>query len=157
MSNIIVPYVTEKRKQLQLGESHPALLIFDTFLDRVESLFQMPWRIKVWWSKYLESAWTDFNPFGFVSEQTRKDFLHSKYSTWCATWYRKSFDAGKDSSEIRVDMSMAVIKEVSATWLTGLHDHLFHKAGVTDAIQSAPDQVQPREDFLLTLKMKTCM
>ena len=31
MSNIIVPYVMEKRKQLQLGEYHPALVIFDVY------------------------------------------------------------------------------------------------------------------------------
>ena len=61
---------------------------------------------------------------------------------------------------------MAVIKEVSATWLTSLYDHLcsspeiikngFCKAGVMDAIQSAPGQVQPQEeeDFLLTWKIE---
>ena len=64
---------------------------------------------------------------------------------------------------LKVDMRMAVIKEVSATWLTGLYDHLcsspkfikngFHKAGITDAIQSAPDQVLPREeDFFADLE-----
>lgn len=70
---------------------------------------------------------------------------------------QKELDAGKGPSEIRVDMSTAVIEQVGATWLTSLYDRLcsspeilnrFRKADVTDAIQSALGQVQPwEEDF----------
>ena len=102
-------------------------------------------------------------PLDLSVNKPAKYFLRRKFSTWYAALVQKELDAGKGPSEIRVDMRMAVIKEVSATWLAGLYDHLcssaeiikngFHKAGITDAIQSAPDQVQPREeDFFADLE-----
>ena len=97
-------------------------------------------------------------PLDLLVNKPAKDFSHSKFSTWHAALVQKELDAGKGPTEIIVDRSMATIKEVSATWVTGLYDHLcssqeiikngFHKAGIMDAIQSAPapDQVHPCEE-----------
>lgn len=161
VSNIIVPYVIEKRKQLKLGDSHPALLIFDAFSGQCgEPISDALEENKILVVKVPGKCTDKLQPLDLSVNKPAKDFLRGKFGTWYATLVQKELDAGKGPSEIKVDMSMAVIKEVSATWLTGLYDHLcssqdiikngFRKAGITDAIQSfpvpAPDQVHPCED-----------
>ena len=58
--------------------------------------------------------------FRLVCEKVSKDFLRSKFSTWYAYGVQREIENGKNLSEVKIDMSMAVIKEVSAKWLAGL-------------------------------------
>ena len=100
MSNIIVPYVTEKRKQLQLGESHPALLIFDAFFgqsrDTVSDALE---ENKILVVKVPAKCTDRLQPLDLSVNKPAKDFLCNKFSTWYAALVQKEIDAGKGPSE----------------------------------------------------------
>lgn len=63
-------------------------------------------------------------PLDLAVNKPAKDFVHRKFNVWYANLVQKKLGADKNYSEIKIDINMEVIREVSATWLVGVYDHL---------------------------------
>ena len=84
-------------------------------------------------------------PLDVSVNKSAKDFLREKFGTWYAEEVVKQFRAGVEAIAVTVNMSMAVMKELSTRWLTSLYDKFqrektiiingFKNVGTVDALK----------------------
>ena len=117
---IILPYVNEKRKELQLSSDHPALLIFDNFKAQTTSSI-----LKLLDSHKLDIVLLPANctdrlqPLDLSVNKSAKDFLRSQFQSW----YAKKLHAQlqEQSTEvIPIDLKLSAMKPLSAQWMESM-------------------------------------
>lgn len=113
IENILVPHVQEKKAELDLCESFPALVIFDEFkgqtTDRVLELLKKNHIFYV----IVPPNCTDRLQLLEVSvNKTAKEFLHSRFHDW----YASQILSKEDPANAPVDLKLSVMKPVGAKW-----------------------------------------
>ena len=121
--NILLPYLQEKRKQLKLSPSYPALVLFDNFKGQCTEQLLM----------FLDS--NDINvilippnctdrlqPLDVSVNKPVKEFLHQKFHSW----YAESIctQLGGTTAKVPIDLRLSVVKPLGAKWLVDLYDHM---------------------------------
>lgn len=139
---IIVPYVTEKRKQLGLSSNHPVLVIFDVFKGQcTEEVCKLLEESNILYTLVPANCTDQLQPLDLSVNKPAKDFMKRQFQNWYGEMICKQLE---DKVEEEVDMRLSIMKLLSARWLIDMHkyfvDHLsiivngFHRAGIVDAI-----------------------
>ena len=95
-------------------------------------------------------------PLGISTHKAAKDLLREKVRHWYAQEVETQLQAGTAEKAIKINVSMAVIKEVGAKWLTALYDKLrtetsivingFKNVGIIEAVEKAREGLVLDED-----------
>ena len=141
---IIVPFVSQRRKDLKLKSTHPAITIFDGFsgqtTDDVVALLRQHNIIPV----QLPPNCTDkLQPVDLSINKPMKDHMKQKFRQWYAAEVQKKLKT-TPINEVQIDVSLSVIKNPSASWIVSGWQALarrpevaingFRKSGILDSI-----------------------
>ncbi|CAG2215564.1 unnamed protein product [Mytilus edulis] len=135
IEHLLVPYVTDKRDELDLPLKQPALAIFDVFsAHRHASVLDALHRanIKV---VYVPAGCTDqLQPLDLRVNKVYKDILRAKFQDWYADEVAKFLKKKRKLDKFEIDMRLSVIKPLHARWLVKTQKQLETK---NDLIRSA--------------------
>lgn len=142
ISFIIVPYVTEKRKQLGLSSNHPALVIFDVFKGQcTEEVCKLLGDNNILYTLVPANCTDQLQPLDLSVNKPAKDFMKRQFQNWYGEMICKQLEV---KVEEEVDMRLSIMKPLSARWLIDMHKYFvdhpsiivngFHRAGIVDAI-----------------------
>ena len=137
VKEIIIPYVTAKRKSLGLTQDQSAVVLFDVFRGQcVENVLKLLDNNILY--VIVPANCTDkLQPLDLSINKPAKDFLKSRFQEWYSEIIRKQLD---DGIEEEVDMRLSIMKPLSAHWIIELYSYLksrpeimingFHAAGI---------------------------
>lgn len=140
---IILPYIQRKRRDLNLQDDHPALVIYDEFkgqlTDAVHSLLDSN---HIYVVKVPPNCTGRLQPMDLAVNKSVKDFLCKKFQVWYSEQVEKNL---REKVTKVVDTRMSIMKPLGAKWLEELHKYLlqnkslaingFKAAGITDAVK----------------------
>ena len=146
IKSIIVPYIQEKRNDLGLPVSYPALVIFDEFTgqttDEALGLLQENNILYV----IVPPNTTDrLQPLDLSVNKAAKEFLRSQFQAWYASKISSQVKASS-SSITPVDLRLSVMKPIGAQWMVKLYHYFkskpeiitngFKAAGIISILES---------------------
>ena len=142
LSNVLLPYIQQKRKELQLKNDFPALVIFDRFKAQCTTGILDLLRNNHIHVVIVPANCTDkLQPLDISVNKAAKEFLRRQFQDWYSSKISSQLQAG--SSVEPIDLRMAVVKPLSAKWMIALYDYLkskpdiinngFRHAGITAA------------------------
>lgn len=131
----------------------PALLIMDKFRGQMNAPVQENLEDNKILVVAVPAGTTDkLQPLDLSVNKAAKDFLRERFRHWYAQQVMKQLQDHEDPKNVQVNMSTAVMKELSAQWLTALYDNFrgrpdlisngFKEAGIVAALE---DQDQSAE------------
>ena len=141
IESVIVPYMTQKRRQLGLDLKHSGLVILDEFkgqtTNRVLNLLQSNDLMYI----IIPPNCTDQLQLLDVSvNRAAKQFLRNKFENWYTDNIVAQKSADKDVEP--VDMKLSIVKPIAAKWMIDLYNYLvanpqiikngFKHIGITD-------------------------
>ena len=98
-----------------------------------------------------------FQPLDLTINGNTKEFLKNKFSDWYASQITNKLEKGEDVYEIEVKTTLTVMKPMHARWIIGFYEYLrnrpgltikgFNQAGITEAIESELDPLDPFVDL----------
>lgn len=143
ISWIIVPYITEQRKQLGLSSNHPALVIFDVFKGQcTEEVCKLLADSNILYTLVPANCTDKLQPLDLSVNKPAKDFMKRQFKNWYGEMICKQLE---DKVEEEVDMRLSVMKPLSARWLIDMHKYFvdhpsiivngFHNAGIVDVLK----------------------
>ena len=117
ITKIIVPFVSQRRRDLKLKSIHPAITIFDGFrgqtTDDVVALLRQHKIIPM----QLPPNCTDkLQPVDLSINKPMKDHMKQKFQQWYAAEVQQKLKT-TPVNEVQIDVSLAVIKNPSASWI----------------------------------------
>lgn len=139
---ILIPYVTEKRKELKLTDDYPALVLFDSFkgqcTDEVYTLLDQTNILRV----FIPSNCTDkLQPIDLSVNKVAKDFLKKRFQEWYGNIICQQLDDGVCEE---VDLRLSRMKPLSAKWVIKMAEYFktrpeiivngFSAAGILDLL-----------------------
>ena len=138
---VIVPYMTEKRRQLGLDAKHTSLVILDEFKGQTTAkVLNLLQRYNLLYVIVPPNCTDRLQPLDVSVNRAAKQFLRNKFENW----YADNIAAQKSSgSEIEpVDVRLSVVKPMAAKWMIDLYDYFvahpqiikngFKHVGITD-------------------------
>ena len=145
--NIIFPYIKKVREEMY-APSQKAIVLMDNFTGQTTTALLERLEENGIVVIMVPAGTTDrLQPLDVSTNKAAKDFLREKFRQWYAQEVEKQLQAGTCEIAVKVNMGMAVMKEVTAKWLTALYDKLrlessivlngFQKVGITDAVKKA--------------------
>ena len=155
LEEIVFPYLSRKRAELNLPDDQKALLIFDVFkgqkTQRILELMVENHSVYVFVPNNLTN---EFQPLDLTVNGPSKSFLSGKFQDWYAQQITTQMQAGTDVYSINVKTNLSIIKPIHAQWVIGLYDYLRNKtdliikgfeiAGITEAINC---DLEPEDPF----------
>ena len=113
--NVIIPYVVETRRELELADDHPVLAIFDVFAAHRCSDVLAKLQENSIHQVYVPASCTgELQPLDVGVNGDFKQMMKASFSRWYADEVRVAMDEGKSVSDIKVDLRASVIKPLHA-------------------------------------------
>ena len=117
IEKIIVPFVTQKRKALELKVSYPAVTVFDGFRGQTTNDIHTLLKDHSIIAMQLPPNCTDkLQPLDISINKPIKDHMKAKFQQWYANEVRKQLEI-IPVNRVKVDVSLAVVKSPSANWI----------------------------------------
>ena len=116
IEKIIVPYVKQKREQLNLDDDHPALLIaiFNVFKGQcTEEILKMLEDNNIERVMVPTNCTDRLQPLDLSINKPVKEFLRRKFQEWYASQIASQLEADTQ----QVDMYLSIMKPLCAKWL----------------------------------------
>ena len=146
IKSIIVPYIQEKRNDLGLPVSYPALVIFDEFTgqttDEALGLLQ---ENNISYVIVPPNTTDRLQPLDLSVNKAAKEFLRSQFQAWYASKISSQVKASS-SSITPVDLRLSVMKPIGAQWMVKLYHYFkskpeiitngFKAAGIISILES---------------------
>ena len=156
IKQIIVPYVTKTRELLD-APNQTVMVLFDVFKGQTTpAVYEALEENKIVYVTVPGGCTDKLQPLDLSVNRSAKCYLRDKFSAWYADEVKKQLDDGQQASEVKVDMRLSVMKEISAKWLEGMTDKLenspqlivngFKEAWIVDAIETATVPNDENED-----------
>lgn len=156
IEKIILPYVITTRERLN-DPSQTAMVIFDVFKGQTTAaVFNLLEESNIVYEHIPNGCTDKLQPLDLSVNKSAKSYLREKFSTWYAEQVKQQLNAGKQATDVQVDMRLSVMKELSAKWLDSLYDHLrastqliingFKEAGILGAFESPAIPTDPDAD-----------
>ena len=119
---VLFPYVAKKRVELKLEPDHPALVIFDNFNGQCTEDF-----LKLLESNHFDVVLVPPNctdrlqPLDLSVNKPAKNFLRDRFEEWYSKQVCTQLDKGTEIQP--VNLSLSVVKPLSAKWMIQLFHH----------------------------------
>ena len=115
---MIVPYVTETRKQLELADDQPALVLFDVFAaHRCDSVLAKLKSHNIHQVFVPAGCTGELQPLDVGFNQEFKELMKNSFSRWYAEEVREAMELGVAINDVKVDLRATVVKPLHANWL----------------------------------------
>ena len=131
LEKILFPYIEGKRKELQLDDSHPALVIFDRFRAQCTNTI-----LELLASKYVHVAIVPANctdrlqPLDVSVNKAAKEYLRRQFQEWYSEQVCLQLQKDGDATVEPVDLRMGIVKPLGAKWMMGLYDYMKTKPDI---------------------------
>ena len=131
LEKILFPYIKGKRKELQLDDSHPALVIFDRFRAQCTNTI-----LELLASKYVHVAIVPANctdrlqPLDVSVNKAAKEDLRRQFQEWYSEQVCLQLQKDGDATVEPVDLRMGIVKPLGAKWMMGLYDYMKTKPDI---------------------------
>lgn len=147
IEKVIVPFVSCKRKELKLSETHSALAIYDSFKGQttpaILSLLQSHNIIVI----NVPANCTDkLQPLNISVKKPVKEEMRKRFHLWYAEQVQQKLQEGIGVNEVKVEMPASIMKNLSAKKMMATWDELkcraelpingYQKSGIIAAINS---------------------
>ena len=146
ISNIVVPYAAGVRAQMELPDSHPAIVIYDAFRghngEELHTLLSENHLISV---RVPNNCTDRLQPLDLSVNKAVKDRFRQSFTDWYACQAKLQIESGKNIEDLRVDTRLSIMKELEAIWIVSAYDYLrsnpsisingFRAAGILDAME----------------------
>ena len=118
LEKVIIPYVVETRKGLDLPDDHPALAIFDVFsAHRCSSVLAKLQSNNIHQVFVPAGCTGELQPLDVGVNVDFKQLMKSHFSRWYAEEVRNAMDQGTALSDVKVDLRATVVKPLHANWI----------------------------------------
>ena len=164
ITGVIVPFVEQKRDDLELDKDHAAVAIFDHFKGQLtEKVTQLLEENNIH-SVLIPAAYTgDLQPMDISVNKALKSFMRKKFSEWYAEQVTELYCNGEDDP---VDLSSALMKCLGARWIEQAIEYLadnphfivsgFRHAGIYAALEILDNDVDELPDYDNTSAESDC-
>jgi len=123
IEEIILPYLSKKRRELKLSENYPALMIFDNFKAQCTGAI-----LKLLDENYISVVMVPPNctdrlqPLDVSVNKAAKEFLRNEFQEW----YAKQVCEQLKGTAVKqpVDLRLSVVKSLGAKWMVGFYDYM---------------------------------
>ena len=132
MEHIIIPYVQEERKSLNLAVDHPALLIMDVFKGQMTNpVKEILKKNHIILQKVPANLTYLFQPLDVQGGPNgyAKRYMKDKFTIWYSDKVQRQMDAGKALELIDIDLKLSTLKPLHAKWLLELFNHMTSAEG----------------------------
>lgn len=115
-------YVDNKRKELSLGPTYPALVIFDEFNGQTtDTIFDLLIRNSVYYVIVPPNCTDKLQPLDVSVNKPAKDFLCHQFQTW----YAEQICSQENPDQLEpVNLRLQTMKPLGARWMIQLYDHM---------------------------------
>ena len=121
--HILLPRLQEKRKELKLRPTYPALVLFDNFKGQcTEDMFKLLDSNDINVVLIPPNCTDRLQPLDVSVNKSVKEFLHQKFHSWYAD--SVSTQLGGTKPRQPVDLRLSVVKPLGAKWLVDLFDYM---------------------------------
>lgn len=149
IEQIIIPFITQKRKALKLDKSHPALALFDCFRGQTTACIEALLEENNIVSVQIPPNCTDkLQPMDISVNKPMKNGLRTRFQTWYASEIQKQLKV-VPLDEVQVSVTASSIKPHSAKWIISTWQEIekrpdlaingFQAAGIVSAITAVRD------------------
>ena len=149
IEKVVVPFFAQKRKALKLEETHPALVLYDSFrgqtTEKIGTLLEKNNILSV----MIPPNCTDkLQPMDISINKPVKNGMRARFQKWYADEVQTQL---KHTSidEVKVNVAASHIKPLSATWVISTWQEIeqrpelaisgFRGAGIVDAMEAIRD------------------
>ena len=143
---VLLPYIKNKRNELGLSESFPAMVIFDAFKGQTtDSTYQLLEKNNISVVNIPANCTDKLHPMDLSVNRSLKEFLKNQFGEWYSKMVFKDLN---ESRQVPVDLRLSVMKPLNAIWLKEAHKYLqnnpsiirngFKASGITDALENYP-------------------
>ena len=144
ITKIIMPYLSETKRKLNIPLDHPALLLFDNFKRQcTEKLLKLLDSNNINVVLIPPNCTDRLQPLDLSVNKAAKEFLQKKFQNWYATQVCVQLDEKLEKEAI--DLRLSVMKPLGAKWIIELYDYLkgkpdvikngFKEAGILDCVK----------------------
>ena len=121
VNKIILPYANNKRKELSLGPTYPALVMFDEFNGQTtDTIFDLLTRNNVIVPPNCTDK-LDVQPLDVSVNKPAKDFLCHQFQIW----YAEQICSQENPDQLEpVNLRLQTVKPLGAGWMIQLYDHM---------------------------------
>lgn len=145
LDNVIIPYVTETRKKLELADDHPALVLFDVFAaHRCDSVLAKLKSHNIHQVFVPASCTGELQPLDVGFNQDFKQLMKDSFSRWYSEEVREAMDRGVAINDIKIDLRASIVKPLHANWIISAITTL---SGKTDVIKKPFEKIGITEMF----------
>ena len=134
----------QKRKELWLNESFPALALFDVFKGQTtESIYQLLEDNHVYVVSIPANCTHKLQPMDLSVNKSIKDHLKRQFIEWYSS---RVYHDKADAEPTPVDLRLSIMKPLNARWIVNAYGHLkenmnivingFKEAGITQILES---------------------
>jgi len=117
IEKIIIPFVTQKRETLKLEASYSVITIFDGFRGQTTNDIRASLNSHNIIPMQLPLNCTDkLQPLDISINKPMKDHLKAKFQQWYANEVKKQLET-IPVNQVKVDVSLSVVKSPSANWI----------------------------------------
>jgi hypothetical protein len=153
---IIFPYIKKVREETD-APTQKAMVLMDNFSGQTTTSLLEKVEEEGIVVVMIPAGTTDrLQPLDVSTNKAAKDFLREKFRHWYAQEVETQLQAGTAENAIKINMGMAVMKEVGAKWLTALYDKFradtsivtngFKNVGIIEAVKKAREGLDPDDD-----------
>ena len=141
VDKIVIPYVKNQRKELDLPSTFPALAVFDLIAaHRCSSVLEKlrDNNIHVH-QKFVPGGCTgDLQPLDIKINALFKKEVKAKFTNWYSEHVTAGLQQGKEVGDINVDLRLSHIKPMHAKWMISVVSSLSAKSElIKEAFQAA--------------------
>ena len=144
VNHVILPYVSQKRKELGLDPKYPALVIFDYFKGQCQpSIFKVLEDNDIFYVLVPANCMDRLQPLDLSVNKPPKDFMKRKFQEWYANIILQQL---VDNINKPVDMRLSIMKPMVSKWAIEMYDHFvsqpkiiingFRAAGIFDTLKT---------------------
>jgi len=123
IDDILLPYVKQKRKELECPDNQPCLVVFDSFKAQcTATMLSILEENDIFVALVPTNCNDRLQPLDVSVKKLVKEFLRGRFHEWYAREVSKLLQS---SEEVKlVDLHLGRVKPLAATWLIQLMDYL---------------------------------
>ena len=120
---VIVPYMTETRKRLDLSPTHTGLVILDAIKGQTtQKVLRLLEEYHLMYVMVPPNCTDRLQPLDVSVNRAAKHFIRGKFEHWYADRIMAQQESGQDIQP--VDLRLSVVKPIGAQWMIDLYDYL---------------------------------
>ena len=145
IENVLKPYLEKKRQELELPDTHKALLIMDVFqAHRCEEVLQKLEECNVAVVFVPANCTDQLQPLDLSVNKPLKSSMRKCFVNWYSARVAEQINSERLVSNININLAMSVVKILSANWFIESFDYIksspdtilngFRAAGILDIL-----------------------